>query len=120
MIKSYKDHEVHQKSYELAMEIFWLTRNIPKEEIYSLTSQVARSSRSVSANIAEGWAKGEYESSFKNHLIHSLGSSAETENWLMFARDCKYLTDDQFEQLKIKNESIGKMLARLHQNRKSY
>lgn len=58
MIKSYKNLEVYKRSFELAMEVFWLTRNFPKEEVYSLTSQINRSSRSISSNIAEAWAKG--------------------------------------------------------------
>lgn len=74
MIKSYKDLEVHQMAYVFAMDIFYLSKRFPKEETYSLTSQIIRSSRSISANIAEGWAKREYENVFKQHLIHSLGS----------------------------------------------
>ena len=116
MIKSYKDIEVHKLSYEFAMEIFQLTRFFPKEEIYSLTSQIVRSSRSISANIAEGWAKREYENVFKQHLITSIGSCAETDNWLKFAFDCKYLTEKEFNEKREKIEVIGKMLNKLHQN----
>ena len=72
MIKSYKDLDVHKESFKLAMELFWLTRRFPKEELFSLTSQIVRSSRSVSANICEGWAKRKYDAIFKQHLIHSL------------------------------------------------
>lgn len=115
MIKSYKDLDVYNLSYELAMEIFWLTREFPKEEVYSLTSQVVRSSRSISSNITEGWAKREYENYFKQHLIHALGSNAETENWLQFAKDCNYLSEDEVEPLNQKVEHVGKMLTKLHQ-----
>lgn len=76
MIKSYNDLDVYNLSYEVAMEIFEMTRNFPKEEQYSLTSQMIRSSRSVSANISEGWAKRNYENYFKQHLIHALGSNS--------------------------------------------
>lgn len=67
MIQSYQELEVHKKSYNLAMEIFWLTNEFPKEELYSLTSQVVRSSRSISSTITEGWAKRAYESQFELH-----------------------------------------------------
>jgi len=119
MIRSYKDLEVYTLSYSLAMEIFLLTRKFPKEEIYSLTSQIVRSSRSVSANIAEGWAKREYENIFKQHLIHSLGSNSESENWLSFAKDCNYISEQEFTSLTEKLNSVGKMLTKLHQNWKT-
>ena len=97
-----------------------MTRNFPKEEIYSLTSQVVRSSRSISANVAEGWAKREYENIFKQHLIHALGSCAETENWISFAKDCKYIDSTELSILNKKIETTGKMLTRLHQNWKTF
>ena len=102
------------------MDIFWLTREFPKEEMYSLTSQIVRSSRSISANITEGWAKREYESVFKQHLVTSLGSSAETQNWLLFAFECKYIDQPTFEKFDQELDEIGKMLTKLHQNWKSY
>lgn len=98
------------------MDIFYMTRNFPKEEVYSLTSQIVRSSRSVSANIVEGWAKRTYTNVFKNHLIDALGSTAETQNWLKFAKDCKYISEKEFETLDEKVVSIGKMITKLHQN----
>lgn len=120
MIKSYKDLELYKRSFKMAMDIFWITRKFPKEEIYSLTSQIVRSSRSVSANITEGWAKRAYENVFKQHLITALGSNAETENWLDFAYECNYLSSDDYKSLKKEIDQIGKMLTKLHQNWKSY
>lgn len=116
MIKSYKDLKVYNLSYELAMEIFWLTRDFPREEIYSLTSQIVRSSKSISSNITEGWAKRDYESYFKQHIVHALGSNAETENWLSFAKDCNYISESEAKGLNNKLEQVGKMLTKLHQN----
>ena len=116
MIKSYKDLEVYVQSFQLAMDIFKLTRNFPKEEMYSLTSQIIRSSRSISANICEGWAKRIYEAEFKKHLIYALGSTAETESWIRFSLECNYLSKQQAEELSKKVNSIGKMLTKLHQN----
>lgn len=120
MIQSYKDLEVYNRSFKMAMDIFWMTRKFPKEEVYSLTSQITRSSRSISANITEGWAKRTYESVFKQHLVHSLGSCAETENWLDFAVECGYMSKEEYQPLKKEIDEIGKMLNKLHQNWKSY
>ncbi len=120
MIKSFKDLDVHKKSFALAMEIFWLTRKFPKEEVYSLTSQIVRSSRSVSANISEGWAKRSYESVFKQHLIHALGSNSETEDWLNYSLECSYIKKEDHAILINKNSEIGRMLTKLHQNWKSF
>jgi four helix bundle protein len=94
MIKSFKDLEVYKMAYELGLDIFNITRKFPREEMYSLTSQINRSARSISANIAEGWAKREYENIFKQHLITSLGSCSESENWLSYSKDFKYISQD--------------------------
>lgn len=101
------------------MDIFVLTRKFPKEELYSLTSQIVRSSRSVSSNIVEGWAKRTYENNFKVHLVDAMGSAAETQNWILFAKDCGYLTQEEYQTLNNKLAQIGRMLTRLHQNWKS-
>ena len=120
MIKSYKDLDVYNLSYEVAMEIFEITKNFPKEEQYSLTSQMVRSSRSVSANISEGWAKRNYENYFKQHLIHALGSNSETMNWLNFAKDCRYISEEEASKIIEKLNKVGRMLNKLHQNWKTY
>ena len=120
MIKSYGDLEVYRLSFELAMEIFSVTRNFPKEELYSLTSQIIRSSRSVPTNIAEGWAKRNYENEFKRHLVYALGSSSETETWLQFALECSYISPAVHQSLLDANNSVGKMLNKLHQNWKKF
>lgn len=120
MIKSYKNLKVHQEAFALAMEIFWQTRKFPKEEIYSLTSQIVRSSRSVSANISEGWGKRNYEAVFKQQLVNALGSNSETQDWLDYALACEYISKEEHEQFSLKNDSIGKMLTKLYQNWKSY
>ncbi len=116
MIKSYEDLDVWKLSFELAMDIFATTRSFPKEEVYSLTSQLVRSSRSISANISEGWAKRQFENVFKQHLIHALGSNAETQNWILFAKECGYLNEEEYQRLIQKIETIGKMITKLHQN----
>ena len=118
MIKTFKDLEVYKESYDLAMELFKLSRKFPKEEVYS--SQLVRASRSVPANISEGWYKRNYENIFKQHLVHALGSNSEVETWLKFALDCNYLDKEHYEKMEESNQTIGKKLTRLHQNWKSY
>jgi len=119
MIKSFKDLEVYNLSYKVAMDIFFQTRKFPKEELYSLTSQIVRSSRSISSNIVEGWAKRVYENKFKVHLVDALGSAAETQNWILFAKDCGYITIEEFESFSDRLDQIGRMFTKLHQNWKS-
>ncbi len=119
MIKSYKDLEVYSLSFDLAMEIFELSKTFPKDEMYSLTSQIIRSSRSICANITEGWAKRHYQNEFKRHLIYSLGSTAETETWIKFSLECGYIPEERAKILFEKVNSVGKMLTKLHQNWKS-
>jgi four helix bundle protein len=116
MIKSYRDLKVYQLSYSFAMDIFWKTKNFPREELYSLTDQIRRSSRSISSNIVEGWAKRKYENVFKRQLIDSFGSSNETQNWLNFAHDCKYLEDEEYEKYSCICDEIGKMLIKPKNN----
>ncbi len=101
------------------MDIFVQTSKFPKEEVYSLTSQIVRSSRSISSIIVEGWAKRVYENKFKVHLVDALGSTAETQNWILFTKDCGYITVEEFESFNDRLEQIGRMLTKLHQNWKS-
>jgi four helix bundle protein len=91
MIRTIVDLEVFNISYQLAMEVFHISKQFPKEEKYSLTDQIVRSSRSISANIAEGWGKRVYENEFKKHLIYAMGSLEETKTWLLFTKDCSYI-----------------------------
>ena len=119
-IITYKNLEVFQLSYQLAMEIFWITKSFPKEEKYSLTGQVLESSRSVPANIAEGYAKRRYENVFKRHLNDALGSCDETMVWLDFAKDCKYLLEEKHKDLIERYEEVGAKIFRLMENWKTY
>ncbi|WP_337250572.1 four helix bundle protein [Chryseobacterium urinae] len=107
-IKFHQDLKVFQKSVEFAMIIFELTKSFPKEELYSLTDQIRRSSRSVSANISEAWGKRKYEKSFVAKLTDSEGEARETQTWLLYAWKCKYIKEEQFISLnKQYNQIIG-------------
>ena len=79
-------------AYEQAMDIFYLSKNFPKEEKYSLTDQIRRASRSVCANMREAWAKRRYIAHFTSKVTGSDGENSETEIWIDFAKDCKYIT----------------------------
>lgn len=116
MIKTVFDLEVFNLSYRVAMEVFHFTRNFPKEERYSLTDQIVRSSRSVSANIAEGWGKRIYENEFKKHLIYAMGSLEETKVWLYFSKDCNYITNEIFTDLEKKLDELGAKIYKLYEN----
>jgi four helix bundle protein len=102
------------------MEVFAVSKSFPKDEIYSLTNQIRRSSRSVPANIVEGWAKRDFENIFKRHLLDAFGSSAETKLWLDFARDCDYLAMEGHRSLYERYEQLSKMIHRLLINWKTY
>lgn len=119
-IKSYRDLKVFQLSYSSAMEAFNLTKRFPREELYSLTDQIRRASRSVSSNIVEGWAKREYENIFKRQLVDAVGSCEETKLWLKFALDCGYISADDFITQSEKWDEVGKMLHGLHDNWRTY
>ena len=92
------------------MKIFELSKSFPKEEKYSLTDQIRRSSRSVSANIAEAWRKRRYPKSFVAKLSDSEAEAAETQNWLDFALACNYI--DKSEHKKI-DEDFNHVLSML-------
>ena len=119
-IQSVKDIQAFNKSFQFAMFIFHASASFPKEEKYSLTDQIRRSSRSVSVNIAEGWAKRTYPKQFKRHLIDSYGSIEETKVWLEFAYQCEYLAADRYSDLSNTANLISSMVYNLHNNWKTF
>ena len=109
-INSFKDLTVYQKAYRLAMDIFEISKTFPREEKYSLTDQIRRSSRSVTSCIAESWAKRRYVKSFINKLTDSLGEEYETEVWLDYSRDCGYITIQKHKDLLTGYDEVRRML----------
>jgi four helix bundle protein len=111
MLQGHRDLKVYQLAYKLAMEIFHLSKTFPREELYSLTDQIRRSSRSVAANVAEGFRKRRYP----NHLVSKLtdcdAEATETQVWLDFAFDCDYLSKENRDQLTKGYEEVGRMLS---------
>lgn len=110
-LKGYRDLKVYQLAYKLAMDIFWESKAFPKDERFSLTDQIRRSSRSVATNIAEGFRKRQYPKMFLSKLADSDGEAAETQVWLDFALDCEYLSRARHDELLNKYEEVGKMIG---------
>jgi len=109
-VKSFRDLEVYKIAYELSIEIFELTKSFPKEELYSLSDQIRRSSRSVGAQIAEAWTKRRYEKHFISKLTDADGEQQETLHWTYTCFDCGYISEEQKKTLEQKLQSIGKMI----------
>jgi four helix bundle protein len=110
-LKGHRDLKVYQLAYKLAMDIFNTSNSFPKEEKYSLTDQIRRSSRSIAANIAEGFRKRQYPKMFVSKLADADGEATETQVWLDFARDCEYLSPKLHAELIKGHEDVGKMLG---------
>ena len=111
MLQGYRDLKVYQFAYELAMEIFRLSKAFPREELYSLTDQIRRSSRSVAANLAEGFRKRRYQNAFLNKLTDCDAEASETQVWIDFALDCGYMSKDNHDRLIAQYEEVGRMLG---------
>jgi four helix bundle protein len=114
-IETAKELEVYKLGFQLAMDIFELTRTFPTEEKYGLTSQIRRSSRSVCLNLREAWAKRRYEAHFISKLSDCDGENSETDSSLDFALECHYITVEQHKELTGRCSNIGKMLGRMIQ-----
>ena len=95
-IRSYRELNVYQAAFDAAMRIFELTKQFPVEEKYSMVDQIRRCSRSVCANIGEGWRKRRYKAHFVSKLSDAESEAEETRVWLEFAVHCRYLNQDQF------------------------
>lgn len=115
-MRGFRDLKVYQLAYKSAMEIFQASKTFPQEERFSLTDQIRRSSRSVAANIAEGFRKRQYPNMFVSKMADSDAESAETQVWLDFARDCGYLPENLHATLIGQYEEIGKMLGAMIQH----
>jgi four helix bundle protein len=108
--QSFRDLIVYQKSRQLQREILKLTKSFPREEMFSLTDQIRRSSRSIGANITEAWAKRRYEKHFISKLTDSDGEQMETQHWIETALESEYIDQKTSAQLVEKCLEIGRML----------
>jgi four helix bundle protein len=108
--KGYKDLRVFQLSYKLAMKIFEITKRFPKEEKFSLTDQIRRSSRSVPANISEAWKKRSYPKMFVSKIIDAAGEAGETEVWLDISKDSNYISIEEHKEMMDGYDEVNRML----------
>ena len=113
MLQGHRDLKAYQLAYKLAMEVFQHSKVFPKDERFSLTDQIRRSSRSVAVNLAEGFRKRQYPSMFVSKLADADAEATETQVWLDFARDCGYLSQDLHRRIVTGYEQLGRMLGRM-------
>ena len=100
----------YQKSIELSMQIFEVSKSFPREEIYSLTDQIRRSSRSVSTAIAEAYRKRDYPRHFASKLTDGDAENSETQVWLEYVFRCSYLPEVEYQRLVGESEEVGKLI----------
>jgi len=117
---TFQDLLAYQKSFTLAMKIFTISKSFPKEETYSLTDQIRRSSRSVSANISEAYRKREYPKHFHIKLTNSDAENSETQVWLEYSLACKYITNEYFSELLNESKEVGKLINYMILNPKKF
>jgi four helix bundle protein len=115
-IRDFRELRVYDAAMDTAMEIFKLTSVFPREEKYSLTDQVRRSSRSVCANIGEAWRKRRYRAAFIAKLSDAESEAAETQIWVEFSRKCGYLSDDRNSEINAAYDYIISCLVKMIQN----
>jgi four helix bundle protein len=115
-ITRHTELEVFQRAFEAAMTVFELSKMFPRDEMFSLTDQMRRSSRSVAANITEAWRKRRYQAAFISKLSDAETEAAETQTWLLFAHRCGYLAEDRRAALDDEYEQIIRMLVSMMAN----
>ena len=118
--KRVQDLEVYRLAFDTAMEIYEISKSFPPEERYSLTDQIRRSSRSICANLAEGWRKRKYKAVFVNKLLDAAQEAAETQTWLEFAERCGYISGEAFDGLYEKYEHIFAMLNNMEKKAEAF
>ena len=117
---TFRDLIVYKKAFQLAMEIFEITKQFPKEEKYSLIDQIRRSSRSVCANLGEGYRKRRYVAHFVAKTTDSDMENTETQVWLDFSFACKYINEEVYKDKTAKSEEIGKLLQDIIKHPEKY
>jgi four helix bundle protein len=119
-ITSHRQLDVFRRAFDLAMRIFELSKEFPKEERYALTDQIRRSSRSVCGNLAEAWRKRRYEAAFVSKLDDAEGEAAETQVWLEFAGKCGYAGSDECRELYEGYDGVLRTLVGMANNTESW
>ena len=114
--RGYEDLKVYQLAYKLAMETYEISKLFPKEEKYSLTDQIKRSSRSVPVNIACAYRRRKYPKHFSSKITDANEECTETQVWLNFAGDCKYINEESRNKLYNGYDEVGRMLTSMSDN----
>lgn len=117
---TFRDLTVYKKAFSLAMEIFEITKKFPEEEKFGLTSQIRRASRSVCANVGEGYRKRRYEAHFISKATDADMENTEVQVWLDFAKECKYISDQTYSDFITKAEEVGRLLNHMMENPAKY
>jgi four helix bundle protein len=108
---SFRDLRVYKAAFTLQQRVFEITKSFPREEMYSLTDQFRRASRSVGANIAEAWQKRRYPASFASKLCDSDAEQAETQHWITSSLACCYISKTDHDDMLAQCLNIGRMLG---------
>ncbi|MCL5023045.1 MAG: four helix bundle protein [Nitrospirae bacterium] len=119
-LKHFRDLVAYQQAFQHAMKIYEITKSFPKEERYSLTDQIRRSSRSVCSNPAEAWRKRKYKAVFRNKLTDAMQEASETQSWLEFCLACRYIDQKTFQALDLKYEKVIAMLNSMEKKSGSF
>ena len=106
----YRDLQIYERSYNAALEIYWITKRYPETEKYALSNQMQRASTSIALNIAEGYAKKESQAELKRFLQMAIGSANEMSVLLDFSKDLGYITKKEYEKLSQEYDEIGRMI----------
>ena len=120
MATGFRNLTVYVKAFSLAMAIYNVGLKFPGDELYSLTSQIRRSSRSVCSNIGEGYRKRQYEAHFVSKMSDSDMENTETQVWLDFALGCKYISEEVYGDFIERSEEIGRLLNHMIQYPEKY
>ena len=117
MIRSFEDLEVFQRAYKISLEIHTLSMGFPKREQYGLADQIRRASKSICANIAEGFAKQHHSrAEFKRYLVMAIGSSDEMRVWLRYCLDLTYIETETWQYWRDEYKEISKMIQGLYRS----
>jgi four helix bundle protein len=113
LVRTHFDLIVFQRAYAIANEIFRLSKSFPKEEMWSLTDQIRKSSRSTATCITEAWRRRRYPAAFINKLNEAEGEGAESQTWLQFALDCDYIDEETYRRLLLQYDEVLRMLVNM-------
>src|SRR5882757_275880 len=113
IIRSFRDLRAYQQARSEANRVFEMTRMFPKEERFSLTDQIRRSSRAVKSMIAEAWGHRRYQAAFVSKLTDAIGEANETQSWLDDALDCGYISKTQHQDFDAAWQAIGGLITNM-------